>query len=353
MTNAEQRYALRLAEEAERARARTTFAAGMVGGLGLTLAGNLALPLVSESVTLSLVAFALPPLLAGWGAHMALTVHRAAPRTEAGKRAANGAVALAVVLFGIALVASYSHLRAVFIIGGYAPWLASVFAAAIDLALLAATAAWFSMRPASDAELRALRAELEAEDEAKRKARAAAAKAEADAERARQEALRADREAREAELERARLAAEAETERARIRAEIEAERVRAEIESEREAREAEDARQARAHEEEMERLRIEAQERERAERRADAQRVIERSRPSAVEPELDHRFAAQAEAAHRAGVARRTPVEKVAAALELIAEGEPNGAVERETRVHRDTVQRLREWFESAAESAA
>lgn len=313
MTNAAQRFELRLAEEAERARARTVFAFGMAGGLALTLAGNLALPLVSESVTLSLVTFALPPLLAGWGAHMALTVHRAAPRTDAGKRAARGAAALAILLFGIALVASYAHLREVFILGGYAPWLASIFAAAIDLALLAATAAWFVMRPASDAELRALRAELEAEEEARRKAAE-------HAERTRQDAERANREARDAELERARLAHEAELERARLAAEAELERTRLET-------------QSRA--------------------LADAQRVIERSHPSAVEPELDHRFAAQAEAAHRAGIARRTPVEKVAAALELLSIGETNGGVERACGVHRDTVQRLRDWLEEPPLSAA
>lgn len=305
MTNAEQRYALRLAEEAERARARTTFACGMVGGLGLTLAGNLALPLVSESVPLALVTFALPPLLAGWGAHMALTVHRAAPRTDAGKRAAQGAVSLAVLLFGIALVASYSHLRAVFIIGGYAPWLASVFAAAIDLALLAATAAWFSMRPASDAELRALRAELEAEEEAAERAQEDAERTRLDAEREARERAKRDH---EAELERARLAAEAELERARL----------------------------------------ESQERA----RADAHRVIERSRPSALEPELDHRFAAQAQAAHRAGIAKRTPIEKVAAALELLSIGETNGGVERGCGVHRDTVQKLREWLAEGERAA-
>lgn len=313
MSTAERRYEILLAEEAERARARTVFAFGMVGGLALTLAGNLALPLVSSSVSLSLVTFALPPLLAGWGAHLALTVHRAAPRTDAGKRAANGAVALAVLLFGIALVASYSHLRSVFIIGGYAPWLASVFAGAIDLALLAATYAWFAVRPASDAELRALRAEMEAEDEAAEKARE-------HAERARLDAERAAREVREAEAERARLAHEAELERARLAAEAE-----------------------------MERARIEARERA----RADAQRVIERSRPSALEPALDHRFAAQAQAAHRAGIARRTHIEKVAAALELLSIGETNGGVERGCGVHRDTVQKLREWLETDAESAA
>lgn len=311
MSTAEQRYALRLAEEAERARARTTFACGMVGGLGLTLAGNLALPLVSSSVPLALVTFALPPLLAGWGAHMALTVHRAAPRTDAGKRAAQGAVSLAVLLFGIALVASYSHLRAVFIIGGYAPWLASVFAAAIDLALLAATAAWFSMRPASDAELRAARAEMEAEEEAQRKAVE-------DAERARLDAERAAQEARNAELERARLDHEAELERARLAAEAE-----------------------------LERARMEAQERA----RADAHRVIEQSRPHGAEPEMNPRFADLAAAARRE-VAKRTPVEKIAHALELIEAGDVNGAVERESGVHRDTVQKLREWVEDGERAA-
>lgn len=312
MSTAEQRYALRLAEEAERARARTTFACGMVGGLGLTLAGNLALPLVSESVPLALVTFALPPLLAGWGAHMALTVHRAAPRTDAGKRAAQGAVSLAILLFGIALVASYSHLRAVFIIGGYADWLASIFAAAIDLALLAATAAWFTMRPASDAELRALRAELEAEEATEIARREAAERARLDAERTR---LDAEREARE----RAKRDHEAELERARLAAEAE-----------------------------LERVRIEAQERA----RADAQRVIERSRPSVLEPELDHRFAAQAQAAHHAGIAKRTPLEKVAAALELLSIGETNGGVERGCGVHRDTVQKLREWLAEGERAA-
>lgn len=311
MTNAEQRYALRLAEEAERARARSVFQWGMIGGLGLTLGGNLALPLVSASVVLAIITFALPPILAGWGAHLALTVHRAAPRNDAGKRAANGAVALATLLFGIALVASYSHLRAVFILGGYVPWLASIFAFAIDLALLTVTVAWFAMRPASDAELRALRAELEAEEEAERKAQE-------DAERVRLDAERADREARDAGLERARIREEAEAERVRLAAEAE-----------------------------LERVRMEAQERA----RADAQRVIERSRPSALEPEMNPRFADLAAAARRE-VAKRTPVEKIAAALELLEAGEVNGAVERGCGVHRDTVQKLREWMAEGERAA-
>ncbi|MEX3644017.1 hypothetical protein [Mycolicibacterium porcinum] len=312
MTTAEHRYEILLAEEAERARARSVFQWGMIGGLGITLGGNLAAPLVSSSVPLALVMFSLPPLLAGWGAHLALTVHRAAPRTGAGKRAARGAITLATLLFAIALVASYTHLRELFITSGYAPWLASVIAVAIDLSLLTATAAWFAMRPASDAELRAARAEMEAEEEAQRKAQEAV-------ERARLDAEREAREARDAELERARLAHEAELERARLVAEAE-----------------------------LERARLEAQERARAE----AQRVIERSRPSVLEPELDHRFAAQAEAAHRAGVAKRTPIEKVAAALELLSIGETNGGVERGCGVHRDTVQKLREWL-SEGERAA
>ncbi|SIF35246.1 hypothetical protein [Mycobacteroides abscessus] len=312
MSTAERRYEILLAEEAERARARSVFQWGMIGGLALTLGGNLALPLVSPSVPLSLVAFSLPPLLAGWGAHMALTVHRAAPRTEAGKRAAKGAVALAALLFGIALVASYAHLRELFIRADYAGWLASIFAGAIDLALLSATYAWFAMRPASDAELRAARAEIEGEEAAELQARE-------DAERARLDAERASREARNAELERARLAHEAELERARLAAEAE-----------------------------LERARMEAQERT----RAAAQRVIERSRPSALMPELDHRFAAQAEAAHRARVAKRTPIEKVAAALELLSIGETNGGVERGCGVHRDTVQKLREWLAEGERAA-
>lgn len=312
MSTAAQRFELRLAEEAERARARSVFQWGMIGGLGLTLAGNLAAPLVSSSVPLALIMFSLPPLLAGWGAHLALTVHRAAPRTGAGKRAARGAVTLATLLFAIALVASYTHLRELFITSGYAPWLASVIAVAIDLSLLTATAAWFAVRPASDAELRALRAELEAEDEAKRKAAD-------EAERARLNAENAAREAREAEAERARLAHEAELERARLAAEAE-----------------------------LERARIEAQERA----RADAQRVIERSRPS-VETPTDSRLTTLAETARREKIAARTPVEKIAAALELIEAGEPNGAVERISGVHRDTVGKLREWLATDAESAA
>lgn len=199
MMTAERRYDLLLAEEAERARARSVFAWGMVGGLGLTLAGNLAAPLVSASVPLALTVFSLPPLLAGWGAHMALTVHRAAPRTVRGKRAAFGATALAALLFVIALVASYTHLRELFIVGGYASWLASVFAAAIDLALLAATSAWFAMRPASAAELRTARAEMEDEEAAAHEA----------ADRERLDRERADAAAHEAaELERERAEAE-------------------------------------------------------------------------------------------------------------------------------------------------
>ncbi|GLE54887.1 hypothetical protein NJBCHELONAE_01980 [Mycobacteroides chelonae] len=312
MSTAAQRFELRLAEEAERARARSVFQWGMIGGLGLTLAGNLAAPLVSSSVPLALIMFSLPPLLAGWGAHLALTVHRAAPRTGAGKRAARGAVTLATLLFAIALVASYTHLRELFITSGYAPWLASVIAVAIDLSLLTATAAWFAVRPASDAELRALRAELEAEETAEREAQE-------DAERARLEAQRAAQEARDAELERARIREEAEAERVRLAAETE-----------------------------LERVRMEAQERARAE----AQRVIEHSRPSVLEPELDHRFAAQAHEAHRAGIARRTPIAKIAHALELLEAGEVNGAVERESGVHRDTVQKLREWMAEGEQAA-
>ncbi|BBZ00526.1 hypothetical protein [Mycolicibacterium fallax] len=201
LMTAERRYDLLMSEEAERARARSVFAWGMVGGLGLTLAGNLAAPLVAASVPLALTVFSLPPLLAGWGAHMALTVHRAAPRTVQGKRAAFGATALAAMLFIIALVASYTHLRELFIVGGYAAWLASVFAAAIDLALLAATSAWFAMRPASAAELRTARAEMEDEEAAERER----------LERERVERERAEAAAQEAaELERERLEAERE-----------------------------------------------------------------------------------------------------------------------------------------------
>ncbi|CPX20621.1 Protein of uncharacterised function (DUF2637) [Mycobacteroides abscessus] len=320
MSTAERRYEILLAEEAERARARTVFAFGMVGGLGLTLAGNLAAPLVSASVPLALVTFSLPPLLAGWGAHLALTVHRAAPRTNAGKRAARGAVALAITLFGIALIASYTHLRDLFITGGYADWLASIFAAAIDLALLTATAAWFSMRPTSDAELRAARAEIEAEEAAELRAREDAERAKAHAERAQLEAAEQAKRDHEAELERARLNAELELERARLNAEAERER----------------ARQA-----EVERA------------RADAQRVLEHPRPHAVESTVDSRFLELAAAAHRAEIARRTPVEKVAAALAKLEEGGTNGAIERSTGTHRDTVQKLREWVESAPLTAA
>lgn len=304
MSTAEHRYALLLAEEAERARARSVFQWGMVGGLGLTLAGNLAAPLVASSVPLALVTFSLPPLLAGWGAHMALTVHRAAPRTRAGKRAAQGATSLAVLLFGIALVASYTHLRALFITSGYAPWLASVFAAAIDLALLAATAAWFAMRPSSDAELRAARAEME------------------DAERAETEAREHAEHARIEAAERARIAAEqAEVERAR-------ERERAW--------------------ERSENARLDA---ERA--RLDASISAEHAPWNAPsEPAPGARFVDMAREAHRAKVAKRVAIEKVAAALELLDAGEVNGTIEREAGVHRDTVQKLREWSEASERAA-
>ncbi|WP_078281727.1 hypothetical protein [Mycobacteroides franklinii] len=289
MSTAEQRYAILLAEEAERARARTTFAFGMVGGLGLTLAGNLALPLVSASVMLSIITFALPPLLAGWGAHLALTVHRAAPRTNVGKRSAQGAVALAALLFGIALVASYNHLRAVFILGGYAPWLASIFAFAIDLALLTVTVAWFAMRPASDAELRAARAEMEAEEAAEQRAREDAERARDAARRAEELAIRnAETDAREAE-------------RARLDASIGADM---------------------------------------------------RAVPAPSEPAPGARFMNLARDAHRAGIAKRVVLEKVAHALELLDAGDANGAVERVACVHRDTVQKLREWSESLERAA-
>lgn len=300
MSSAERNYELLLAQEAERARARTVFQWGMIGGLGLTLAGNLALPLVSPSVPLSLVAFSLPPLLAGWGAHMALTVHRAAPRTEAGKRAAKGAVVLAALLFGIALVASYAHLRELFIRADYADWLASIFAAAIDLALLSATYAWFAMRPASDAELRAARAEMEAAERAAQQARE-------DAERERIEAA----------------------ERAR-RAEEQEEQAR--------ARERERAWEA------AENARLDA---ERARRNAEMRAV-----PASTENAPDARFLELARDAHRAGVAKRVAVEKVAHALELLDAGEVNGAVERGAGVHRDTVQKLREWAEALERAA-
>lgn len=288
MSTAERRYEILLAEEAERARARTVFAFGMVGGLGLTLAGNLATPLVSSSVPLALVTFSLPPLLAGWGAHVALTVHRAAPRTETGKRAAKGAVVLAVLLFAIALIASYAHLRELFILGGFTSWLASIFAAAIDLGLLTVTAAWFAMRPASDAELRAARAEIEAEVEA---AETAERLAREDAERA-----------RNAEIERQRLADEL----ARQQAES-ASRV--------------------------------------AERAQFDARHASWNAPAAPEPAP--RYLAQAHAVHADGIAKRVSVEKLAAALELLDADETNGAVERGSGVHRDTVGKLREWLGS------
>lgn len=293
MNNAERRYEILLAEEAERARARIVFQWGMIGGLGLTLAGNLALPLVSESVPLSLVAFSLPPLLAGWGAHMALTVHRAAPRTDAGKRAARGAVALAALLFVIALVASYAHLRELFIRAEYAPWLASIFAAAIDLALLSATYAWFAMRPASDAELRAARAEMEDAERAEQQARE-------DAERERAEAAERARRAEELAIRTA---------------------------------------EAKARDAELARL--------------DAELSAERAPWSAhTEDAHDARFMELARAAHRAGVAKRVAVEKVAHTLELLDAGETNGAVERGAGVHRDTVQKLREWSEELERAA-
>lgn len=293
MSTAERRYEILLAEEAERARARSVFAGGMVGGLGLTLAGNLALPLVPASVPLSLVAFSLPPLLAGWGAHMALTVHRAAPRTGAGKRAATGAATLAAVLFLIALVASYAHLRELFIRGEYAPWLASIFAAAIDLALLAATGAWFAMRPASDAELRAVRAEMDA-------AEAAEIEAREEAERVRQDALARDKRAEELALRKAE---------------------------------------------------IEARDADRA--RFDADRSADRASWTApTEHAPATRFMDQARAAHHAGIAQRVEVERVAAALAQLEAGDTNGAVERGAGVHRDTVKRLREWADTLAEAA-
>ena len=157
---ASHQYALLLAAEDERARARSTFALGMIGGLILTLAFNLAAPLVTKSVPLTLVAYAMPPLLAGWGAHAAVTVWKHLPRTPQSLIVARAAVGLSVVLLLVALVASYTHIRHVFLVAGMEPWLATTFAVTIDVALLMATLAWFALRPTPQPELDAARERL-------------------------------------------------------------------------------------------------------------------------------------------------------------------------------------------------
>lgn len=208
------RLYIALEAEAQRRAARPTMLIGMVVGGVLTVVGNVVAVFAAkdastlkDSTVLAVTVYVMAPLVAAWAAWVVHTLWTVGSAVRANVVALTestalfrAAVGVGVAAFAIAFGVSYDHLRAVCTTAGLAPWAAVAFPITIDSMLMVCTASYFSMRPASEADLR-----LIAEQDAER----------AEAERARRELeatkVRIEQERRTAET--AALAAKEEADR--------------------------------------------------------------------------------------------------------------------------------------------
>lgn len=157
--------AVALDAERDRTHARKIMLLGVVLGLLLTVAGNVTATFPeAKGRALSIIVFSLAPVIAAWSLHIIYTLSTVGAVTRANIVTFRQtpflfriAVMVGVAVFGVALGASYEHLRTVARMGDMSGWAATAFPATIDAVLLVCTAAWFALRPASDADLRVAR----------------------------------------------------------------------------------------------------------------------------------------------------------------------------------------------------
>lgn len=121
---------------------------------------------------LTISVFALCPFMAWWSLHIVTIGWHNKPLSREGKIGAYLGIATAATVTLITILASYTHVRAVIIAGGYEPPLATVVGGVLDGWTIAMSVLWFFFRPSSSSELREERdrivREIEAEEAAAR-----------------------------------------------------------------------------------------------------------------------------------------------------------------------------------------